>query len=421
MKNINDINNKIKEITMTKKERTLILLISIIKQFPLAIQNIIHEGYKHKRIPKEYLFSSILNAFANTIGLKVELDALGFKNYANIYSVIVGSRGDTKSLALDEAFEPIEKIDSTYYREFRDKESSNQELEEENREIIVRQRILVKDETIENIKRVHSNNPLSVGLLQDEISGLIYNMANPNSRDGKAWLVYLLQGYTNKGDDVGRVSSDDFRLDKTCPSLIGSIQNQLIPKVFANGNLESGFVDRLLFTNLLEPNHIVSKGKIPCEVKMNYKNLIEKALKIRELENKVVVMLNNEAIEVLFNYSQSLVNRQKVMKSPLKEYLSKLNISIYKLILIVHTIRSLANKDGISNLADVETVKLAVEINEFYLLNFEIILELLPKQSNKEINLHDVIGYAKKNGLKQKDVADFTKKDKGNISKMWKK
>jgi hypothetical protein len=421
MENIQDINNQIMEITMTKKEKALVLLKSIINRFPLAIQNIINEGFKHQRIPREYLFSSILNAFGNTTGLKVELDAMGFKNYSNIYSVIVGSRGDTKSLALDVAFDPLEKKDSDYYNVYKEKEEFNKQLEEADQENVVRQRILVKDETIENVKKVHSNNPVSVGLLQDEISGLIYNMANPNSRDGKAWLFYLLSGYTNKGDDVGRVSTEGYRMEKTCPLIIGSIQNQLIPKVFANGNLESGFVDRLLFTNLLEANYIVSKGKIPSEVKLNYKNLIDRALLVRNIEKKVVVMLSNEANEVLFNYSQLLVNRQKAVKSPLKEYMSKLNISIYKLTLIVHNIWSLAENNGISTSVHVDTVKLAIDINEFYLLNFEMILDLVPQQSIKDVNVQDVITYAKKNGLKQKDVAEFTKKDKGNISKLWKK
>lgn len=420
MKSLKDIDQQIRQRTTTKKEQALVLLLSILSRMPLSVKNLIFEAYKHQRIPKEYLFTSILNAFANVFGMKIELNALGYKNYANIYSVIVGSRGDTKSLAISEAFKPIEKKDSSFYREYRERMNANEELTEENQEKVVRQRILVKDETIENIKDVHYNNPISIGLVHDEISGLIYNMANPNSRDGKAWLIYLLEGYTNKGDDVGRKSTGSFRMDKTCPSLIGSIQNQLIPKVFANGNLESGFVDRLLFTVLLEPNFVVSKGKIPSEVRLNYKELVEKALLFRD-EEPVVLMLDEEANNILFEYSQSLINDQKVKEPPLKEYLSKANISIFKLIIIIHAMRSLADRDGVSNIARKDTVELAIDINNFYLLNFEMILELFPKSEKRDVSLINVIDYAKKNGIPQKEVAVFTKKDKGNISKMWNK
>ncbi|RLD80321.1 MAG: hypothetical protein DRJ07_10590, partial [Bacteroidetes bacterium] len=246
---------------------------------------------------------------------------------------------------------------------------------------------------------------------------------NPNSRDGSQWLMLFLEGFTNGTVIISRKTTDSYRINKACPLLIGSIQNQLVYKIFEKGKLESGFVDRLLFTVKLESNDTISRENISNDVLHGYSDLINKVLKLRYKEpftEPTTLYLDEEAENLLFDYSQSLINRKKEFKTPTKEYLDKLNINVYKLIIIVHSIISLSAYDGIPEKIPKRAVQLAIDITEFYLLNFEILLELNPVK-DMDASLNGVINYARQNGLTQKDVTVFTKKDKSTISRNWKK
>jgi hypothetical protein len=75
-------------------------------------------------------------------------------------------------------------------------------------------------------------------------------------------LALFLQGNTNKHIDISRKTTDSYRIEKSYPTLMGSIQTQFIPKLFADGNLESGLIDRFLFTSKLTSNDTLSTIKI---------------------------------------------------------------------------------------------------------------------------------------------------------------
>lgn len=417
------IKEEIDKRVKTKKERAIELRDIIIDQMPLLIRSFISEAFIYQRIPKEYLLSSILNAFGNAIGSSVNLEALGYTNSPNIYSVIVGSRGDTKSLAISLALKPILKLDNEKYEIYKQVEAQNETLPDKDKEILKKEQILISDATIEAALKIHNENPISIGLYKDELSGLIDNMSNPNSRDGSQWLMLFLEGFTNGTVIISRKTTDSYRINKACPLLIGSIQNQLVYKIFEKGKLESGFVDRLLFTVNLESNDIVSRENISNEVLHGYNNLINKILNIRYKEpftEPITLYLEEEAEDLLFEYSQSLIHRKKDFKTPVKEYFDKLNINVYKLIIIVHSILSISGYDGIPEKVPKKAVQLAIDITEFYLLNFEILLELNPLK-DVDASLSGIINYAKQNGLTQKEVTVFTKKDKSTISRNWKK
>jgi hypothetical protein len=120
------------------------------------------------------------------------LKALGYTNSPNIYSVIVGSRGDTKSLAISFALKPILKLDNDKYDLYKQVEAENETLPDKEKEILKREQILISDATIEAALKIHNENPVSIGLYKDELSGMIDNMSNHNSRDVRQWLMLFL-------------------------------------------------------------------------------------------------------------------------------------------------------------------------------------------------------------------------------------
>ena len=113
--NINDIQNGIesaKQDAIPLKEQAKTQLNQILKLLPTNITDLVEEAFDYQRIPKEYLLSSILFSYSNAAGLAFTMNALGFKNYGNLFFAIIGSRGDVKSLAIDLATDPLNEFDS---------------------------------------------------------------------------------------------------------------------------------------------------------------------------------------------------------------------------------------------------------------------------------------------------------------------
>jgi hypothetical protein len=423
LKTINDVQKGIDDAiakSLPLKQQALKQLEKIINTMPSEVSYFINEAYVIQRIPKEYLLSSTLFAFSNAAGLAFKVSALGYENYGNLYFAIVGSRGDVKSLAIDLATDPLNDYDSKCYEEFEN------QIDTDGQEKCPRQQLFLQDSTIESAVFVHNKNRYSVGMLNDELSGLIQKMANKSSNEGAMWRVFFLQGYTNKHIDISRKTTDSFRIKKSYPTLLGSLQNEFIPKLFADGNLESGFIDRLLFTTKLTENKTLSRKKMSELTKQNYNVLLTNILNERKfIENEcerfsTQLTLTDEADTRLFDYLQELTNKREKLGNILMQYNAKMQISIHKLLILAHLILN-AKNDVLNELIAVETVDLAILINEFYFTNFQIIVEENLEQSKKDPSLDEIIKVAQKNGAKQDDVVQITGKDKSTVSRRWNK
>lgn len=412
---IEKISSEIDRQSLSDEELAKKQLFAIIEKLPPELSELIESAFINIRIPKEYLFSSILFAFSNAAGLAFEINTLGFQNFANLFFAIIGSRGDVKSAAM--------KLATGIFNQY-DAESYNSEGENEL-ENIKNRKFLIQNATIQAAQYSHYYNKYSIGIFIDELTSLIEKMANKNNADGIAWRTFFLEGYNNTVIDILRKTTESFRIEKSYPTLMGSIQEQFVPNLFGNGNLESGFIDRVLFTPKLTSNNKISKGTIPEPVLLNYnKNLknvtefrkaIEESIEFESLKLK----LDSEADEELFIYVQNLLDKQVIAPENIKQYLAKLQISIHKLIIIVHLIKN-AKTNNYQDNVDISTVRLAIEINEFYFTNFKIVNQQNQSKESKPLDINKVIESAIKNGATQKDVVVVTGVSKATISRKWK-
>ncbi|MDO7173454.1 DUF3987 domain-containing protein [Mariniflexile sp. AS56] len=419
---IDSIENKIDKYVLSNKEIAINELNKVISLLPIEIRDFIEGAFKYKRIPKEYLLSSILFAFSNAAGLAFKIDCMNHTNYPNLYFAIVGSRGDTKSSAMDLATAPLNEVDNKEYKEFKQKEKEMKELPSEDMEELKRTQLFVQNATIEATMYVHYKNPYSVGVFVDELTFLIEKMANNNSSEGAGWRTFLLQGYTNQHIDISRKTTDSYRINTSCPSLLGSIQHQFIPKMLANGNLESGLIDRWLFANKLTGNTEFSKEIMPSSMAANYNYLLLNLYKYRksveENKHEYNIPLSAESINRIGSYSQNLLNKQEGLGEYNKEYISKMLISIHKLVLLVHLIKNAA-KSTFKNTITIDTVELAILLNEFYFTNFKIVIDSKEKSFDEKSLVKEIFIKAIKNGANQTDVIKITGLSKGYVSKKW--
>jgi hypothetical protein len=418
------IEKKLDELILAPREKSIFLMNKIIDSIPSEYSDLINEAFIYKRVPKEYLLSAMLFSVSTSMGLTFYIESLGYKNYANLYFTIVGSRGDTKSEALKLATNPLVHEDDESYDNYCNKvKDYNSEFDDEP----IRKQILLQNSTIEAVHKTHSENPNAVGIYIDEVYTLIEKMGNSNSRDGVEWRTFLLQGYTNAYVDVGRKTTKSFRIKETYPNLLGGIQKEFIPKLFANGNLESGFVDRQLFTPKLIENNKLTRGVISKKVIADYNSVISNILQYKnqsekkeETIKKFKIHLTAQAENRMFEYIQELVNRKETAGKILKEYNAKMQISIHKLSLALHLMKISKDMDYTKKL-ELETVELAITVNEYFLNNFKIILNENYYKSSNEPSLDEIIKTAIKNKAQQKSVVDITNVTKGTVSKHWAK
>lgn len=390
---------------------------------PLEYSELIENAFTYKRIPKEYLLSSILFTVSTSIGLTFYLNGLGYRNYANCYFTIIGSRGDAKTEAIKIATEPLKKMDDKDYDSFQDELSLTNDLDEKP----IRKQVLIQNASIEAAHKIHYENPNSVGIAIDEIFGLIEKMSNPNSRDGVAWRNFFLEGYTNGYIDISRKTTDSFRLKNSFPTLIGGLQKQFVPNLLANGNLESGFIDRLFFTPKLTHNNELTLGSISSSIISDYNTSIENILSYKrqserqdETQKQFEIEMSPEATQRLFKYTQELIIRQESAVPIAKEYMSKMQISIQKLCIILFMMKH-AKKSKFGSLLGADVVLHAIQVNEFYFQNFQDLLLDKANMKNTEPTVDQIIKLAMKNNAPQKAVSEITGLNKGTVSKKWKK
>jgi hypothetical protein len=374
----------------------------LIIKLPDVYRALIEESYEHKRVPKEYLLTSILYAISSAVGKTFYTKELNYINYPNCYFIIVGSRGDAKTEALKIANKPIVDFDNESYKVFNDSRGDDTENNE-----VPRKQILIQNATIEKAQLTHYHNPGGIGLFYDEIRALVQKMNNPNSRDGHDWEVLLLEAFTNGLLDISRKTTDTFRIPKTYLTMLGGIQHQFIPDLFSKGLVGSGLIDRLLFTNNITRNSIVSRKKIDDGILGRYgttiQNLLEYKKQSEDPDEKVTehrIFYTQEAKDLLFYYTQKFEDEKINAKSPLKEYYSKLIIYLHKLIIICFLMKHSEDRTFKSYI-DKETVLLAVDLVEFYLLNFKI---LISNHGTTEVDKSDIISLAKKNKASQKSA-----------------
>ena len=391
----------------------------LIIKLPDVYRALIEESYEHKRVPKEYLLTSILYAISSAVGKTFYTKELNYINYPNCYFVIVGSRGDAKTEALKIANKPIVDFDNESYKVFNDSRGDDTENNE-----VPRKQILIQNATIEKAQLTHYHNPGGIGLFYDEIRALVQKMNNPNSRDGHDWEVLLLEAFTNGLLDISRKTTDTFRIPKTYLTMLGGIQHQFIPDLFSKGLVGSGLIDRLLFTNNITRNSIVSRKKIDDHILGRYgatiQNLLEYKKQSEDPEEEVRehrIHYTQEAKDLLFDYTQKFEDEKMNAKSPLKEYYSKLIIYLHKLIIICFLMKHSEDRTFKSYI-DKETVLLAVDLVEFYLLNFKM---LISNHGTTEVDKSDIISLAKRNKASQKSAGEVLGLSKGQVSKLWNK
>ena len=217
--------------------------------FPKIMQEVTYEAYNKFQFSLDYLGAGILAAISSAIGnsLKVEVKN-GWNEKANLFVVIVGRPGDSKSHALNFCFKPIHIKENLLFSEYSKLLIDYEDELKTDAKTKLRKpllsKYLISDYTPEALILHHSNNKRGLYIYVDELNGWIKNFNRYNSSGEAETYLSLWSGTTIS---IDRASGKSLRIEDPFIGVIGSTQISVLKSFAKDGRSSNGFMDRLLF------------------------------------------------------------------------------------------------------------------------------------------------------------------------------
>lgn len=280
--------------------------------FPKELQEIAFEASNKYQFSLDYLGAGILSAASSAIGIshKVEVKK-GWEEKANLFTVIVGRPGDSKSHALNFCFKPIHIKESQFFVEYENLLSEYEQsllTTSDNKNRLkkpILKKILISDFTPEALMLAHTNNKRGLYIYVDELHGWIKNF-NRYNNSGEAENYLSLWSGTQISTD--RASGKSLRLEDPFIGVIGSTQITVLKEFAKEGRSSNGFMDRLLF--VYPDNQKTLKWNINKIDKIHLENYYAIITNLIELEQNVdgkpvLIPIEKQAKKHLFNWQNN--------------------------------------------------------------------------------------------------------------------
>ena len=267
------------------------------------VQEIIYEASEKLQFNIDFLGAGILSAFSAAIGnlYQIKMQPTWIVK-ANLFMIIVGRTGDSKSPALNFCYKPIRTFDE---KQFETYEDSKKEFNKSDNSAIkpqLKKRLLV-DFTPEALIKVHENNEQGITIYSDEILSWLNNIGR-YSKSGE--LQTYLSLWNGEPIATDRVNSEPILLKDTFLNIVGSIQTTLVKELTKGDKSLNGFCDRLLFVypDCFKPIKWSDKT-LSTRVVENYSKLIE-AILANEFTEPQIIEFSKEGRKTLISWQNEL-------------------------------------------------------------------------------------------------------------------
>ena len=345
--------------------------------FPKAIQRFVNETKEKLNFPPDYTIAGILTAVSiaigNTYGLKVKD---GWVEFANIFIALVGSPGVNKSHPLTQTIKPLQKLDAKNYtihkETSKEYEIKKRQAIKENTEIPdapKRKQKLLNDTTLEALFSTLENNKRGVGVVVDELAGVLKNMNRYNSgSDVEAWLSL----FSGKGVGINRKGGGSILIENPFVSLSGTIQTAILKEMGKDCRSNNGFVDRFLFAfPKYSTRPHFNQNEVDQSVFTDYDNIINRILLLdfKEHEGQDVsniLRFSKEALQAFIDWSKSntdLINETE--NDNQKGVYSKLENYVIRLALIMQML-SWACNEADCECVELDAINSAIKLIEYF-------------------------------------------------------
>lgn len=225
---------------------------------PPRLQEIINEANICLGFPKDYLAGAMLTAMAAVIGNTHTSEIMpGWKEYAILFTALVGSPGTNKSHPLSFAMQPLIDFDAeqaAIFSEAMKRYEAAMELPPKERAAKgydtnpvepKRVRFTMQDVTPEAVHRILSENRRGLVLVSDELAGWFKNFNRYNSGSESEFWMSVFNHKVAMSDRKSSQSGVFIRNPFLC--VIGTIQPKVLTDLAANNRNANGFMERILY------------------------------------------------------------------------------------------------------------------------------------------------------------------------------
>lgn len=323
--------------------------------FSIPAQKIIAETRANLNYLPDYIGTAMLAAISTAIGntfrIKIKNE---FEQPAMIFAGLVGAPGSNKSEPLSWAFNPIVNHDARTFEVYErqiERYLQNENLSKKERKHLtaaelrrpVWNKYLLNDFTTEAIIHVHKGNPRGIGIVADELIGLIQRFNRYNS---SGQTEFFLSTWSSKAITVDRKSEASTLIKTPHITIIGTIQPGTLGEFAKGGRMNNGFTHRFAFTDVdnakKEP---WTEASISPEVGKEWATIIERVLslscKFDSVGNPIprILRFNAQAKGELFRWqkhnTQLCINAES--ESTAGAY-SKLDLMVPRIALVLHVL-----------------------------------------------------------------------------------
>ncbi|TQI71422.1 uncharacterized protein DUF3987 [Gramella sp. Hel_I_59] len=338
--------------------------------FPKVLQEIIFEASNKYQFSIDYLGAGILSASSAAIGIshKVKVKE-GWNVKSNLFTVIVGRPGDSKSHALNFCFKPIHIRESELFYRYEQEVLNYEDSLESGQKKLKKpflEKFLISDYTLEALILSHFYNKRGLYIYVDELHGWIKNF-NRYNNSGEAEIYLSLWSGTTISTD--RASGKNLRIEDPFVGVIGSTQIAVLKEFAKEGRSANGFMDRLLFAYPENQKTIKwNIDKVDENILQNYFTIISNLIDLKNNENGQanIIPIEESAEKHLFNWQNNrpdeyLFDYERSIEVKLQEY-------VIRFALILQLIHYASDKKT-KNEVQLFAVKGAIRLFEYFYHN----------------------------------------------------
>ena len=339
--------------------------------FPDDVQRIINETNRCLNFSKDHIASSLLFVASIAVGnsIKVELKHEWFDK-AILYMALIGKPGSNKSAPLRYAMKPLMERDRLEMNKYENEYTKfTQTMRKANMgkcmatdEPKYNQTIL-SDFTTEVLIRQHKVNPRGLAVYVDELMAFIKNFNKYRTgNDEQIWTQLFNGGEVS----VNRMNTQPLKIDDSFVGIIGTMQPGVLPD-FARGKMESGFLDRWLFSfpdKTQYPQFTLEE--LNPEVTKRWYEIIDRIFSLPLDGERRVIRLSDEALKIYMDWYNAIARIKNDEKFLLPEAVTKMERYCARFAIILEAMKYGCGQEMIDEI-QADSIKGAIDLCSYYL------------------------------------------------------
>ena len=328
-----------------------------------------------------YILLEMFTCFGECLGKKVKLYHNAYDNKANLYSLLVGDSGDTKSPSMNLVMNYLNRVDHKKEEAFERLHDSEIESEKKIPSLFDEQ-MIAENCTIEKLYNIlyatKKNCKTGVLLSLDEATTFFSPGATLKSKTG-AVVPHILSMFSAPYLKVDRLYlGKPLYIEDPMLSILAGTQYDNLGGMF-NGFKGCGFSSRWLFGL---PNEETPRIKKDSSIVQEWEDCQEIAIDHPGLS---LTFANEAQADEIQAALKTCTNELRKLDGEMASYVIKQNFYVHRFAVIVHCLNALMERVAPTATIDEYELDYAFRLSQFFMSNAHICLEMMSKQATTSL------------------------------------